>query len=103
MYMYGWVPSLFSRNYHNIVNRLYPNTKYKVKSLKKTKINTGNCIRQLVWKRQYSLGYKVLGNILEKLSNHVKWTCKYSLKSFKTGKPTAAMGFFGFAKHNASQ
>ena len=27
MCMYGWVPSLFTGNYHNIVNRLYPNTK----------------------------------------------------------------------------
>ena len=27
MYMYGWVPSW---NYHNIVNRLHPNTKLKV-------------------------------------------------------------------------
>ena len=30
MYMYGWVPSLFTWNYHNTVNQLYPNTKYKV-------------------------------------------------------------------------
>ena len=29
--MYGWVPSLFTWNYHNIVNRLDPNTKLKVK------------------------------------------------------------------------
>ena len=26
-YMYGWVPLLFTWNYHNIVNQLYPNTK----------------------------------------------------------------------------
>ena len=25
-FTYGWVPSLFTRNYHNIVNQLYPNT-----------------------------------------------------------------------------
>ena len=25
MYMYDWVPLLFTWNYHNIVNRLYPN------------------------------------------------------------------------------
>ena len=31
IYMYGWVPSLFTWNYHNIVNRLYPDTKQKVK------------------------------------------------------------------------
>ena len=24
VYMYGWVPSLFTQNYHNIVNWLYP-------------------------------------------------------------------------------
>ena len=30
MYTYGWVPSLFTRNYHNIVSRLYPNTKQQV-------------------------------------------------------------------------
>ena len=28
MYMYGWVPSLSTWNYDNIVTRLYPNTKY---------------------------------------------------------------------------
>ena len=27
MYVYGWVPSLFIWNYHNIVNQLYHNTK----------------------------------------------------------------------------
>ena len=27
MYMYGGVPSLFTRNYHNIVNLLYSSTK----------------------------------------------------------------------------
>ena len=30
MCMYGWVPSLSTWNYDNIVNRLYPNTKYLV-------------------------------------------------------------------------
>ena len=30
MYMYGWVSLLFTWNYHNIVNRLYRNTKWKV-------------------------------------------------------------------------
>ena len=29
-YMYGWVPSLFTRNYYNIVHWLYSNTKLKV-------------------------------------------------------------------------
>ena len=32
MFMYGWVPSLFTWNYHNIVNRLYPNIKKKVQN-----------------------------------------------------------------------
>ena len=27
MYMYGWIPSLFSWDYHNAVNWLYLNTK----------------------------------------------------------------------------
>ena len=27
MYMYGWAPSLFTQNCHNIVNRLYPTKK----------------------------------------------------------------------------
>ena len=31
MYMYGWVPSLSTWNYHNIVNRLYLNTKVQKK------------------------------------------------------------------------
>ena len=30
VYLYGWVPLLFTWNCHNIVNRLYPNTKLKV-------------------------------------------------------------------------
>ena len=30
MRMYGCVPSLFTRNYHSIVNWLYPNTKLEV-------------------------------------------------------------------------
>ena len=29
MYMYGWVPSPFTWNYHNIVNRLYLKKKKK--------------------------------------------------------------------------
>jgi len=29
MYLYGWVPSLFTWNCHNIVNQLYANTKEK--------------------------------------------------------------------------
>ena len=33
MYIYGWVALLCTSNYHNIVNRLYPNT--KLKTLKK--------------------------------------------------------------------
>ena len=32
MYMYGWTPLLFTWNYHNIVNQLYPNTKKKFKN-----------------------------------------------------------------------
>ena len=34
MYMYGWVPSLFTWNYHNTVNQLYANTKLKKKPKK---------------------------------------------------------------------
>ena len=30
MYIYGCASSLFTWNYHNIVNQLYPNTKQKV-------------------------------------------------------------------------
>ena len=30
MYMYGWVSSLFTSNYDNIVNQLYPNKNLKV-------------------------------------------------------------------------
>ena len=33
--MYGWVPSLFSWNYHNIVNWLYPIQNKKLKKKKK--------------------------------------------------------------------
>ena len=36
MYMYGWVPSLFTWNCHNIAIRWYPNKKQKVKK-KETK------------------------------------------------------------------
>ena len=34
MYVYGWVPSLFTWNHHNIVNQPYPNRKYKVQETK---------------------------------------------------------------------
>ena len=27
LYVYGWVPSLSTWNYHNIINRLYPQCK----------------------------------------------------------------------------
>ena len=37
MYMYSWVTSLFICNYQNIVNRLYPHTKLKIKNKKKEK------------------------------------------------------------------
>ena len=33
MYMYGWIPLLFTWNYHNIVNQQYP--QYKIKFSKK--------------------------------------------------------------------
>ena len=35
MHMYGWVPSLFDWNYHNVVNWLYSYTKLKVQKEKK--------------------------------------------------------------------
>ena len=37
MYMYGWTPVLFTRNCHNIINWLYPNTKQNIKKIKVTK------------------------------------------------------------------
>ena len=33
IHVYGWVSSLCTRNYHNIVNHLYPNIKIKVKKI----------------------------------------------------------------------
>ena len=36
LYMYGWVPSLFTWNNHNTVNQLHSNTKFK--SLKRNKL-----------------------------------------------------------------
>ena len=33
MYMCGWIPSLFTWNYHNIVNQLCPNTKKSCKTI----------------------------------------------------------------------
>ena len=36
IYVYGWVSLLFTWNYDNIVNRLYPNIQQKVKKKKKT-------------------------------------------------------------------
>ena len=33
-YMYLYIPLLFTRNYHNIVNRLCPDTKYEVQMKK---------------------------------------------------------------------
>ena len=42
MCMYGWIPLLFSWNYHNFVNQLYPNK--KIESLKKiTYFTYGTC------------------------------------------------------------
>ena len=42
MYMYGWVPLLFTWSYHNTVNRLYPSTKLKNKQTnKQTKTTIG--------------------------------------------------------------
>ena len=37
MCMYGWVPSLFTWNYHNFVNWLCPNTKQKSLKFEKNK------------------------------------------------------------------
>ena len=37
MYIYGWVPSLFTWNYNNIVNWLYTNTKEKIYKVWKNK------------------------------------------------------------------
>ena len=31
MYMYGWAPSLFTWNYHNIVSQLHPKQNKKLK------------------------------------------------------------------------
>ena len=38
MYVYGWVPSLFTWDYHNIVNQVYSDTKEKVQKKKNTKV-----------------------------------------------------------------
>ena len=46
MYIYGWVLLLFTWNYHNIVNWLYPNTKLKVKK-KKTTTTLISCLSRL--------------------------------------------------------
>ena len=35
MHVHGWVPSLSTWSYHNTVNQLYSNTKYKVLKKKK--------------------------------------------------------------------
>ena len=40
MSMCGWVPSLFTWNYHNIVNQLYPITKQKLKKKKTEAVAT---------------------------------------------------------------
>ena len=47
VYMYGWVPSLFMWNSHNVVSQLYPNTKcFWIKKLKlnKNKQKTWNSL-----------------------------------------------------------
>ena len=48
MCMYGWVPSLFTWNYYNIVNWLYPNTKSEGFFLKKKEIMTLNNVRKIL-------------------------------------------------------
>ena len=50
MYMYGWVPSLFTWNYHKIVTQLYPNKN-------KVFLKSASC-----WKWQYSQGSGGLGS-----------------------------------------
>ena len=49
MYIYGWVPSLFTWNYHNIVNQLYPNTKLKVFFFFKSPKNNKEKKKQVWW------------------------------------------------------
>ena len=45
MYMYSWVPSLLTWNYHNIFNRLYTNTKKSLKNRLYT--NTKKSLKKL--------------------------------------------------------
>ena len=67
---YGWVPSLFTWNYQDVVNRLYPNTKEKVWSLEK-KMDPSYPFRlSLEWKF-------LMGNV-----NDVPWRDSYLLLLF---------------------
>ena len=47
MCMYAWAPSLFTWNYHSIVNQLYPNIKFKKKEKKNSfswpHVSTSEC------------------------------------------------------------
>ena len=52
MYVYGWVPSLFTWTYHNIVNWLYPNTKMFLALLKKKKGNEVGLPRAHGWVKE---------------------------------------------------
>ena len=86
MYMHGWVPLLFTWNYHNTVNQLYPNTKEKV--LKKNK----KCFSLLIPLPLVSQNIPaiVLGNLLWKNSSYTelqkdKYFCVWKNVLFTSG------------------
>ena len=93
--IYGWVPSLFTWNYHNIVNQLYPNTNKKLKDCMQKDTNLhlwfymqqsilGHCpdpslmcsfhwiLRDAVWKKNCVLLYEV-----EKMDQKFKKKCTH--------------------------
>ena len=62
MSMYGWVPTLSTWDYCNIVNQLYPNTKEKVQKVKsKQKPNN----QDLLW----ASGKGILVSLIPQLSS----------------------------------
>ena len=55
--MYGWVPLLFIRNYHNIVNQLYPTPIQTKELFKKWKFFKGRNQKELTFKQTHC--YKI--------------------------------------------
>ena len=77
MYMYGWVPSLFTGNCHNIVTRFY----LDVSACKESASNTGHKQEMWVW----SLGQE--DPMEEKMASILAWKIPWTEKPDRLYSP----------------